>query len=109
MKISARKVLLTTAAVSVVAVPTVALGAGEGGPVKGGSRSPSSDTRQAYTKETQIIANVDTYGTRQSNKSDNGGGAIYGCRSKAGGSVAHNEPCVRASNLADGSAFEFST
>jgi hypothetical protein len=80
---------------------------GEGNNVRGGSRNPSPDARRAYTKETQIIANVNTYGTRQSNKSTNGGGAVYGCRSAAGGTPKGNEPCVRASNLADGRAFEF--
>src|SRR5207302_3602033 len=43
------------------------------------------------------------YTTRQSNKSNSGGGAIYGCRSKAG-----KNACVSAVNLSDGSAFEFS-
>jgi hypothetical protein len=80
---------------------------GEGGALRGGARNPSRDSRQAYTKETQIIANVGTYGTRQSNKSTNGGGAVYGCRSAAGGTPKGNEPCVRASNLANGRAFEF--
>jgi hypothetical protein len=80
---------------------------GEGNSVRGGARNPSPDARRAYTKETQIIANVNTYGTRQSNKSNNGGGAVYGCRSAAGGTPKGNEPCVRASNLADGRAFEF--
>ena len=80
---------------------------GEGNSVRGGARNPSSDSRRAYTKETQIIANVSSYGTRQSNKSNNGGGAVYGCRSAAGGTPKGNEPCVRASNLADGRAFEF--
>ena len=80
---------------------------GEGNSVRGGARNPSSDARRAYTRETQIIANVNTYGTRQSNKSNNGGGAVYGCRSAAGGTPKGNEPCVRASNLADGRAFEF--
>ncbi len=40
--------------------------------------------------------------TRQSNKSDSGGGAIYGCRSKAG-----TEACVAANNLNTGDAFRF--
>ena len=80
---------------------------GEGNNVRGGARNPSPDARRAYTKETEIIANVSTYGTRQSNKSTNGGGAVYGCRSAAGGTPKGNEPCVRASNLADGRAFEF--
>jgi hypothetical protein len=82
---------------------------GEGNTVKGGSRNPSPDSRRAYTKETEIIANVNTYGTRQSNKSNNGGGAVYGCRSGAGGTAKGNEPCVRASNLAAGRAFEFNS
>ena len=80
---------------------------GEGNGLRGGARNPSPDARRAYTKETEIIANVNTYGTRQSNKSSNGGGAVYGCRSASGGTPKGNEPCVRASNLADGRAFEF--
>jgi hypothetical protein len=80
---------------------------GEGNSLRGGARNPSPDSRRAYTKETQIIANVSSYGTRQSNKSNNGGGAVYGCRSAAGGTPKANEPCLRASNLADGRAFEF--
>ena len=63
---------------------------GEGNNVRGGARNPSADARKAYTKETEIIANVGTYGTRQSNKSNNGGGAIYGCRSAAGGTPKGN-------------------
>jgi hypothetical protein len=80
---------------------------GEGNNVRGGARNPSPDSRKAYTKETQIIANVSTYGTRQSNKSSNGGGAVYGCRSATGGTPKGNEPCLRASNLTNGRAFEF--
>jgi hypothetical protein len=80
---------------------------GEGNNVRGGARNPSPDSRRAYSKETEIIANVNTYGTRQSNKSTNGGGAVYGCRSATGGTPKGNEPCVRASNLANGRAFEF--
>jgi hypothetical protein len=80
---------------------------GDGKTMRGGARNPSPDARRAYSKETQIIANVNTYGTRQSNKSNNGGGAVYGCRSAAGGTPKGNEPCLRASNLADGRAFEF--
>ena len=80
---------------------------GDGKTMRGGARNPSPDARRAYAKETEIIANVSTYGTRQSNKSNNGGGAVYGCRSAAGGTPKGNEPCLRASNLADGRAFEF--
>ena len=67
-----------------------------------GKRNPGSG---AANRETQIIADTKTYGTRQSNVRDgNGGGAIYGCRSKLG-----REPCIRSVNLKDGRAFEFAT
>jgi hypothetical protein len=62
------------------------------------------------TKETEIISNNGTgYTTRQSNKSTSGGGAIYGCRTTAGGSAANppKNPCIRANNLSNGFAFEF--
>lgn len=68
-------------------------------------------------RETQIISNIGStnaptggYSTRQSNLSSSGGGAVYGCRSKAGGSAATptpQNPCVRANNLSTGFAFEF--
>lgn len=77
------------------------------GPLSGGSRNPSDDQSQAFGSETEIIANNGTYGTRQSNKSGTGGGAIYGCRSRAGGSAKGFRPCIRANNLTDGYAFEF--
>ena len=69
------------------------------------------------TRETQIISRIAStttptggYSTRQSNLSGDGGGAIYGCRSKVGGSAATpkpQNPCVRANNLSTGYAFEF--
>jgi hypothetical protein len=69
------------------------------------------------TRETQIISNVGSttgttggYSTRQSNLSSSGGGAVYGCRSGAGGSAATprpQNPCIRANNLSSGLAFEF--
>jgi hypothetical protein len=80
-----------------------AMGAGEGSPLKGGNRNPSSNASLAYTSETEIIADNDTFGTRQSNKGS-GGGAIYGCRSAPGA-----EACLRGSNLEKGRAFEFAT
>src|SRR3954447_11717139 len=68
-------------------------------------------------KETEIIGEFNAttgskggYVTRQSNTqtgSKAGGGAIYGCRGAAGGSAAGSAPCLRASNLAAGFAFEF--
>jgi hypothetical protein len=92
-----------------VAVGGTAYATGEGDPILGGERNPSNNPSQALTKETQIIANLSGYGTRQSNKSSSGGGAIYGCRSGAGGTAAGNRPCIRANNLSSGSAFEFAT
>jgi hypothetical protein len=94
-------------------VAPLAIAAGEGTPIDGGERNPSGNTSAEYTKETQIIADIDQgaggvakgtggYSTRQSNKSDSGGGAIYGCRAKAG-----RNGCLAAVNLADGAAFKF--
>jgi hypothetical protein len=99
--------LLASAIAIALIVSPFAVAAGEGNPILGGKRSPSSNESQAFSRETEIIANTSTYGTRQSNKSDNGGGAIYGCRSKQGGTEKGFEPCIRANNLADGRAFEF--
>lgn len=106
---SRRLWLIASAALLAVCVAPFALAAGEGRPVNGGARNPSSNESQSYTRETEIIANNSTFGTRQSNKSDNGGGAIYGCRSGEGGTPKGNEPCIRANNLAKGYAFEFAT
>jgi hypothetical protein len=68
-------------------------------------------------RETEIISNIGSstglkggYATRQSNLSSSGGGAVYGCRSQAGGSRATptpQNPCIRANNLSRGLAFEF--
>ena len=100
----ARSLVAAGAALAVL-VPSVAIGAGEGEPLDGGTRNPSRDTTLEYTQETEIIAENGTYGTRQSNKKDgDGGGAIYGCRSNPG-----TEPCIRSVNLKGGRAFEFST
>jgi hypothetical protein len=91
------------AVVAVVIVAPLALGSGEGKPLRGGARNPTSNTALSYLTETQIIATNSTYGTRQSNKGT-GGGAIYGCRSTAGGPA-----CVAANNLKDGNAFAFTS
>jgi hypothetical protein len=101
--------LLASAIVLGLLISSFAVASGEGRTLLGGKRNPGSNESAALSRETEIIANTSTYGTRQSNKSDNGGGAIYGCRSKAGGTPKGNDPCVRAANLADGRAFEFSS
>jgi hypothetical protein len=96
-------IVVAAVLVALLATP-FALAAGENRPVRGGARNPSSNQSLAYTRETQIIANTSTYGTRQSNKSSNGGGAIYGCRARTG-----TNACLRASNLSNGRAFSFAT
>ena len=94
--------VIAAALILAIGVPSAAVGFGEGRDAKLGKRNPSSGS---LNRETQIIANNGSYGTRQSNKRDGeGGGAIYGCRSSAG-----KEPCVRANNLKGGRAFEFVT
>lgn len=63
------------------------------------------------TRETEIISRTNEtgaakggYATRQSNLSNSGGGAIYGCRAGTGNNT---NPCLRANNLEGGLAFEF--
>jgi hypothetical protein len=96
-------IVVAAVLVALLATP-FALAAGENRPVRGGARNPSPNAALSYTRETQIIANNGTYGTRQSNKSANGGGAIYGCRARTG-----TKACLRASNLSNGRAFSFQT
>jgi hypothetical protein len=97
--------LIVSAVILALLVPGMAVGFGEGKSVLGGKRNPSTNASRSYSRETEIIASTDTYGTRQSNKNDgDGGGAIYGCRSNPG-----REPCLRGNNLKGGRAFEFST
>lgn len=103
-------ILVSMALLAALVTPiAIAQSTNDGTPLRGGARNPSPDQRQSFTKETEIIADTSTYGTRQSNKSSNGGGAVYGCRSGAGGTPQNNEPCIRANNLADGRAFEFAS
>jgi hypothetical protein len=103
-----RLALLASTACGLIAAPA-ALAA----PIDGGERNPSNNASSGYGQETQIIGQINQnagghakgtggYVTRQSNKSDTGGGAIYGCRARAGA-----ESCVAANNLANGDAFRF--
>jgi hypothetical protein len=105
-------VLLAAVVIGVLAAP-VALGQSAASALIGGKRNPSNNTSTGFTNETQIVGNIAQnqggvaahtggYTTRQSNKSDSGGGAIYGCRAKAG-----TESCVAANNLNNGDAFRF--
>ena len=96
-------IVVAAVAVALLVTP-FALAAGENRPLRGGARNPSSNQSLSFTRETEIIANNSTYGTRQSNKSTRGGGAIYGCRARTG-----TNACLRASNLSNGRAFSFAT
>jgi hypothetical protein len=97
-----RAILLASGLLALLITIPLASAAGEGQPVEGGTRNPSPNPAQTYTRETEIISNTSTYGTRQSNKSTNGGAAIYGCRSVGG-----QEACLRGTNLNNGLAFSF--
>lgn len=99
---SGRYVVISALLLAFLVAP-LAGASGEGDPIEGGTRNPSNNKSAALTRETQILTQNGTYGTRQSNKKNgDGGGAIYGCRSAPG-----REPCVRANNLENGLAFEF--
>jgi hypothetical protein len=104
-----RSVLLATGLL-VVGISPFAV-ARTGGNLREGVRNGTT------VRETEIVSNVGSttapkggYATRQSNLSSSGGGAVYGCRSQAGGSAATprpQNPCLRANNLSTGFAFEF--
>jgi hypothetical protein len=73
----------------------------------GGKRNPSSG---AFSRETQVIASNSNWGMRYSNRAEGGGGGLlFGCRSRPGGTPLRNYPCARSRNVADGLAFEFLT
>src|SRR6476661_1537670 len=104
-----RNVLLATVVLAVMISP-FALAAS--GPIlKLNGRNPTSHS------ETQIVGrisgtdnNTGGYTTRQSNLSDTGGGAFYGCRAAVRvQNGPATEPCVRANNLSTGFAFEFNS
>ena len=73
----------------------------------GGKRNPR---KGAFRAETQVIANTSQFGMRYSNRARGvGGGALLGCRSAPGGSPQRQFPCMRASNVGSGLAFEIAT
>ncbi len=117
-------IVVSAAAVALAAVPFARAQSGDG-PVGHATAISAGDPIRAEVrngttaKETEIIGrfNASTgskggYVTRQSNTRTGakaGGGAIYGCRGAAGGTAAGSAPCLRATNLAAGYAFEFSS
>jgi hypothetical protein len=99
--------VILTAAILIAAPFAVAA---TGDPLREGVRNGTT------AKETEIIGNITAktgkggYVTRQSNiatGANAGGAAIYGCRAPAGGTTTGSAPCLRASNLGAGNAFEF--
>lgn len=86
--------------------------AGTGDPLREGTRNGTT------VRETEIIGRIAAqpgkggYVTRQSNVATGanaGGAAVYGCRTPAGGTATGSAPCLRASNLSGGNAFEFAS
>lgn len=106
-----RSVLLATGLAAVLISPLAVARSGDA--LREGKRNG------ATSRETEIVGNIRSttalkggYVTRQSNLSRDGGGAVYGCRSQAGGSAAKpapQNPCLRANNLSRGLAFEFNS
>lgn len=82
--------------------------AATGGDLRLGVRNGATSETQVIAKEAARNTAKGGYATRQSNLTTSGGGAIYGCRSTARTSPTDlKNPCVRASNLSTGLAFEF--
>jgi hypothetical protein len=104
-----RSVLLATVVLAVMISPFAV--AATGHVLRENVRNPTA------TSETQIVGriagtdnNTGGYTTRQSNLSDTGGGAFYGCRAAVRvQNGPATEPCVRANNLSTGFAFEFNS
>ncbi len=103
-----RAVVVATGLLAVVLAPAGIAATGDA--LKEGVRNGTA------VRETQIISQAPSsggttggYATRQSNLSATGGGAVYGCRTGAGGSAANppQNPCIRSNNLDRGFAFEF--
>jgi hypothetical protein len=117
-----RLIVVGAAAVALGVVPVATARSGDA-PVAQAAQTSAGDPIRAEVrngttaKETEIIGKFNAttgskggYVTRQSNTqtgSKAGGGAIYGCRGAAGGTASGSAPCLRASNLAAGFAFEF--
>jgi hypothetical protein len=110
------RALLISGGILALFITGSAFAVGEGDPVTGGERNPTANQSQQYSVETEIIGDIAAsteqtggYVTRQSNTQEGanaGGAAIYGCRSPAGGTAGGKEGCLRANNLASGTALE---
>jgi hypothetical protein len=101
-----RAVLLASLVIAVVMAPIGV--AATGSVLRAGKRNFSAHETKVVSNTPGTNASTGGYATRQSNVSDSGGGAIYGCRSSLPTSSGPaQEPCLRANNLNTGKAFEF--
>jgi hypothetical protein len=100
-----RAVLLAAFVIALVMAPFGVAATGDA--LRAGKRNTSGSETKIVSTTPATSASTGGYATRQSNTSNSGGGAIYGCRSGEGGTPKGNKPCVRAANLAKGFAFEF--
>src|SRR4051794_7400166 len=102
-----RAILLVGTVIAVVMAPFGVAATGD--VLRGGKRNSAGSETKIVSTTPATSASTGGYATRQSNTSNSGGGAIYGCRSGAGGTKATPamEPCIRANNLSNGLAFEF--
>lgn len=124
-RVAARHLISGGVLVALVAAPLATAGQDEG---SGSPRAVAAATGDALregvrngttTRETEIIGRFNAtagpkggYVTRQSNTQEGpnaGGGAVYGCRGAQGGTAGGSAPCLRATNLAAGYAFEFAS
>jgi hypothetical protein len=109
------RALLISGGILALFISGSALAVGEGDPLTGGERNPTSNQTQQFSVETEIIGDIAAsteakggYVTRQSNTqtgANAGGAAIYGCRAERG-TAQGGEGCLRANNLASGIALE---
>jgi hypothetical protein len=82
--------------------------AANGGSLTLGERNGATSETQVIAREGAGTGGTGGYATRQSNLTNTGGGAIYGCRSTAKTAPTDEKnPCLRANNLSTGLAFEF--
>jgi hypothetical protein len=102
-----RAVLLAAGVIGLVMAPFGVAATGD--VLRLGKRNTAGSETKIVSTTPATSASTGGYATRQSNTSNSGGGAIYGCRSGAGGTAANppQEPCLRANNLRTGYAFEF--
>ena len=82
--------------------------AATGGTLTLGERNSANDETEIISDQLAGNSTKGGYATRQSNLSNSGGGAIYGCRSTAKTAPTDQKnPCLRANNLSTGLSFEF--